>query len=66
MCNHSSLQERHEEMTKHEDLQQEIREIEEHYEHIPETRSHVGTAEERKVLYACVNSLIAPRHASVS
>ena len=42
-------QARHEEMTRTHALEKEIREIELHYEHIPEVMKNVGNAEERKV-----------------
>jgi hypothetical protein len=42
-------QARHEEMTKHHALERQIREIEHHYEHIPQPMKNVGNAEERKV-----------------
>lgn len=46
-------QARHEEMTKTHALEKEIREIELHYEHVPEVMKNVGNAEERKVCWWC-------------
>eukprot|EP00750_Incisomonas_marina_P016698 INCI19290.1.p2 GENE.INCI19290.1~~INCI19290.1.p2 ORF type:complete len:403 (+),score=82.76 INCI19290.1:179-1387(+) len=47
----ADLKARHEEMTRTHALEKEIREIELHYEHIPEVMKNVGNAEERKALH---------------